>query len=61
MDLWAAFILGTISCPPALCQSELGQGLNRFLGRDRVCYSGLVVVNCIAIMMASLDFRARFG
>ena len=68
LGLWAAFILGTISFLPALCQSKLGQGLNRFLDRaasttwtNRVCWSRLFVVNCIAIMMASLDFRARFS
>ena len=68
LGLWAAFILGTISCPPALCRSELRQGLNRFLDRvtsftwpDRVCWSRLIADNCIVIMMASLDFRARFG
>ena len=67
LGLWTAFILGTISCPPALCRSELEQGLNRFLDRetsstwpDKVCWFRLVAVNCIAIMMASLDFRARF-
>ena len=60
--------LGTISCPLALCQSEFRQGLYRFLDQatsstwpDRVCWSRLVAVNCIVIMMASLDFRAHFG
>ena len=60
--------LGTISCPPALGPSELGQGLNRFLDRvanstwpNRVCWSKLVAVNHIAIMMTFLDFRAHFG
>ena len=60
--------LGTISCPLTFCRSELGQGLNCFLDRaasstwpNRVCWSRLVAINCIAIMMASLDFRARFG
>ena len=68
LGLWAAFILGTISCPPAFCRSELGQGLNRFLDRvasstwpDCVCWSRLVAVNLITIMMAFLDFYARFG
>ena len=62
------FILCTMSWPPALSRSELGQGLNHFLDRavsstwpDRVCWSRLVVVNCIAIMMAFLNFRAHFG
>ena len=60
--------LGTISCPLALSRSELGQGMNRFFNRaadstwpNGVCWFGLVVVNRNAIMMAFLDFRARFG
>ena len=28
---------------------------------DRVCWSRLVAVNCIAIIKASLDFHAHFG
>ena len=53
--------LGTISCPPALSLSELGQGMNRFLDRaanstrpNRVCWSRLVAFNRITIMMAYL-------
>ena len=59
--------LGTISCPPALGRSELGQGLNRFLDRaanstwpNRVCWSRFVAVNRIAIMMASLRLSRLF-
>ena len=59
--------LGTISYPPALGRSELGQGLNRFLDRaanstwsNKVCWSRLVAVNRIAIMMDFLDFHAHF-
>ena len=68
LGLWAAFILGTICYPPSLCRSKLGQGLNHFLDRgtssmlpDRVYWSRLVTVNCIMIIMASLDFCARSG
>ena len=60
--------LGTIICPLALGRSELGQGLNRFLDRaasptwsNMVCWSRLIAVNRIAIMMVFLDFRAHFG
>ena len=63
-----ANFLCTISCPLALGRSELGQGMNRFLDRaadstwpNVVCWSRLVVVNHIAIMMAFLDFRTHFG
>ena len=62
-----AYSLGTISYPLALGLSELRQGMNHFLDRaadsmwsNGVCWSRLVAVNRIAIIMAFLDFYARF-
>ena len=62
-----ADFLGTISYPPALGRSELEQWLNRFFDQaanstwlNRVCWSRLVAVNCIAIMMASLRLSRPF-
>ena len=53
--------------PPALSRSELRQGLTHFLDQaanstwpNRVCWSRLIAVNRIAVMMASLRLSCPF-